>query len=102
MEITVRRMHVFNGEGKSKAAVDIDIAGFGTIYGCKLVQGDKGMFLSTPQQKDPKQEGKYWNIVFLEKDVLSKASEVAYLHYKNETGGSGEKPKSAEDIAWEE
>ena len=43
-------------------AFDMTVNGV-TIYGCRLVEGKKGQFVSFPQRKD--KNGKYWNLAYV-------------------------------------
>ena len=50
LELKVVRMHRFEGESKLKAFVDVAIGDF-LVKGLRVVQGNKDLFLSMPQEK---------------------------------------------------
>lgn len=56
----VVRIHRFEGEGRTKAFVDVAIGDF-IIKGFRIVRGEKGLFLGMPQEKS--KEGKWFNTV---------------------------------------
>lgn len=56
--IEVLRAKAFN----NAIAFDMTVNGV-TIYGCRLVEGKKGHFVSFPQRKD--KNGKYWNLAYV-------------------------------------
>ena len=57
-EIKVVRLHRFDGDSKLKAFADVSIGDF-IIKGLRVVQGEKGLFISMPQEKA--KDGKYYN-----------------------------------------
>jgi len=57
-ELKVVRLHRFEGGSKLKAFVDVSIGNF-VVKGLRVVQGEKGLFLSMPQEKA--KDGKYYN-----------------------------------------
>ncbi len=48
--LEVVRLHRLDGDSKTKAFVDVAIGDF-IVKGLKVVQGQKGLFLSMPQEK---------------------------------------------------
>ena len=57
-EYTVKRAVQFND---SNVLFDLTIDDF-TIYGCRVVEGKNGDFISLPSRKG--KDGKYWGIVY--------------------------------------
>lgn len=104
MKVDIIRMHLFDGAGKKKAAADITIGGIITIYGCAVVEGKEGaLFIGMPQRKDPKQEGKYWSIVKIEKDeVYAEVSKKVIEEYFKKVAPQTDAPMTPDEIAWEE
>lgn len=71
--IVVKRAKQFDD---GKIAFDM-IVNDVTIYGCRLIEGKKGMFVSFPQRKG--NDGKYYNIAYLklsENDVESIVAQI--------------------------
>ena len=105
MKVDIKRLHIFEGEGKVKAAADITIGGLVTIYGCKVVLGKEDqLFLGLPQRKDPKDEKKYWPVITVEnKEVMAEISgKVVEAYLEKVQPKQEEAPATPEDIAWEE
>lgn len=61
INLEVVRLHRFNGDSKTKAFVDISIGNF-VVRGLRIVQGDKGLFLSMPQEKG--KDSKWYNTFY--------------------------------------
>jgi stage V sporulation protein G len=61
LALKVVRLHRFEGDSKLKAFCDIAIGDF-IIKGLRLVDGQKGLFLSMPQEKG--KDGKYYDSFF--------------------------------------
>lgn len=91
MKIEIKKLYIFpNPQGKVRASVDITIGGLITIYGCSIIEGqNNGYFLSMPQKKDSKQEGKYWSIVFInDKELLEAIRHTVVEEYKKLADGN--------------
>jgi len=58
LDLKVVRLHRLEGDSKTKAFLDIAIGDF-IVKGLKIVQGQKGLFLSMPQDKA--KDGKWYN-----------------------------------------
>lgn len=56
--IEVARLHRFEGESKTKAFVDISLGDF-VIKGLRVVEGEKGLFVSMPREKG--KDGKWYD-----------------------------------------
>lgn len=61
MEVRVSRLR-FVGEGKTLAYVDIVVDNSLAIHGVRLVEGQKGLFLSFPSAKWER-DGRYYAVV---------------------------------------
>jgi stage V sporulation protein G len=60
-ELKVVRLHRFDGDSKLKAFADVAIGDY-VVKGLRVVQGEKGLFLSMPQEKG--KDGKWYDCVF--------------------------------------
>jgi stage V sporulation protein G len=61
MDISINRMNKYNGQGTLKAFVDV-CYGKVILKGFKVIQGQRGLFLSNPSEKA--KDGKYYDTVF--------------------------------------
>jgi len=59
--LQVVRLYRLDGESKVKAFADVSVGDF-IIKGLKVLQGEKGLFLSMPQEKG--KDGKWYNTFF--------------------------------------
>ena len=84
--------------GKTKAYFDVIFVGMSipfnlTIKGCRLVEGSKGLFVSSPSiKKEVDGETKYDNIVLFGDDTKDKVSKAALDEYN----GVADAPKEVE------
>ena len=69
--------------GKTKAYFDVEIGAI-TIKGCRLVEGQNGLFASMPTKTQEQDDGNvvYQNIVYLDKELLIEVLNVAKLRYE--------------------
>lgn len=74
VEVRVSRLR-FVGEGKTRAYVDIVIDNSLAIHGVRLVEGQKGFFLSFPSTKWER-DGRYYAVVH----PVSKEAREAIWH----------------------
>lgn len=69
-----------NDESKIKAFVDVLVGGL-VVKGLRIVEGEKGLFLSMPRQ--PGKDGHWYSIVYpRDKEVYRQLSEVVLDAYK--------------------
>ncbi|MBP7055832.1 MAG: SpoVG family protein [Candidatus Omnitrophica bacterium] len=61
LKISVSRIHKLDGTGSTKAFCDLSILGSLIIKGIRVVQGDKGLFVSMPREEG--KDGKWYNTV---------------------------------------
>jgi stage V sporulation protein G len=79
-DLKVVRLHRFDGETKLKAFVDVSIGDF-VIKGLRIVKGQKGLFLSMPQEKS--KDGKYYNSFYAStKEAKENLAEVVLSAYE--------------------
>ena len=79
MKMTIKDMRT--GEwGKIRAFFTVVTSEGFEIKGCKLVDGANGMFVSAPQEKNPK-DGEYYDTVWIPKEVREPLMELASNEY---------------------
>ena len=80
LDLKVVRLHRLEGESKTKAFLDIAIGDF-IVKGLKVVEGQKGLFLSMPKEKA--RDGKWYNTFCpLTKEARDSLTELALAAYK--------------------
>ena len=69
--------------GKTKAYFDVEIGAI-TIKGCRLVEGQNGLFASMPTKTQEQDDWNvvYQNIVYLDKELLIEVLNVAKIRYE--------------------
>jgi DNA-binding cell septation regulator SpoVG len=79
MEVRIKAFHQVKKEGSTAVAMlDISLDGVITIRGCKIVRGDKGLFISMPRV----QRGEQWeNVVTIEDLELEQLIEDKVMSY---------------------
>lgn len=87
MEVSVKRIHRFEGEGTLKAFCDLAIGERFLIKGVRVVEGKNGLFVSMPQEMG--KDGNWYDTAFpLTKELRQKVSEVVLSAY----GAEAEQP----------
>ena len=78
--VEVVRLYRFEGESKVKAFADVAIGDF-IVKGLKLVKGEKGLFLSMPQEKS--KDGKWYDSFYPKtKEARQQLQETVLAAYK--------------------
>jgi stage V sporulation protein G len=78
--LEVVRLYRLNSDSKAKAFVDIAIGDF-IIKGLRVVSGQKGLFLSMPQEKS--KDGKWYNTFYPKtKEARQSLTEVVLSAYQ--------------------
>ena len=67
------------GGGKTAAFLDVQTNDGITLKGFRLVNGNNGLFLSSPDQKG--KDGKYYETVILPKEMKSDLEKIALEEY---------------------
>lgn len=57
--LEVSRLHKLDGSGSTKAFCDLSILGSFVIKGLRVVEGEKGLFVSMPREEG--KDGKWYN-----------------------------------------
>ncbi|MCR5222120.1 MAG: septation regulator SpoVG [Lachnospiraceae bacterium] len=100
MNITDIRIHKVPKDGKIKAFVSITIDGVFVVHDIKIIEGEKGMFLSMPSHKTA--EGEYRDIAHpitteyrqsLQNMIFAKYEEFLKEEAKSSKAQSGGKPE---------
>jgi stage V sporulation protein G len=96
MSVEVKKMT--EGKGAIRAFCDITIADRVTVKGCRVVEGNNGLFVAMPQTKG--KDEKWYPIVWIETDKLKEAIHSAciqsYEENKGSSSQSSQRRKSAE------
>jgi len=80
MKLAVTRLHKLEGEGSTKAFCDISILDSIVINGLRVVEGEKGLFVSMP--REPGKDGKWYNTVIpLKREVKDEIEKVVLEAY---------------------
>ncbi len=80
----ISRMNPFEGNSKTVAFLDVETEEGINIKGFTLVEGTNGLFVSAPSAKG--KDGKYYDRVFVPKELKEQLTEMAVSMYK-EMGG---------------
>lgn len=83
MKIT--RMNLWEG-GNTKGFFDIETEDGIGIKGFKIVEGQNGLFVSLPSSKG--KDGKWYDNVFMSKEMRDKLNEMALNEYNQQTGNT--------------
>ena len=79
-DLQVVRLYRLEGESKVKAFADVAIGDF-VVKGLRVVQGQKGLFLSMPQEKS--KDGKFYNTFLpVTKEARQSLSEIVLAAYQ--------------------
>ena len=62
MNVSAEIKKIYDGEGRVRANLSLTIEGAFVIRGCRLVEGNNGLFVSMPNRKTP--EGEWYDICF--------------------------------------
>ena len=81
-DIKVVRLHRFDGDSDSKLKAFADVAiGDFIVKGLRVVKGEKGLFISMPQEKA--KDGKWYNSFFpVTKEARESLSEMVLTAYQ--------------------
>ena len=78
--LKVVRLHRLEGSSKTKAFLDIAVGDF-IVKGLKVIQGQKGLFLSMPQDKA--KDGKWYNSFYpVTKEARQVLNDVVLAAYQ--------------------
>ena len=77
LKLQVSRLHKLDGTGSTKAFCDLSILDSLVINGLRVVEGEKGLFVSMPREKG--KDGKWYNTVIPLKREVKDAIERLVL-----------------------
>ena len=97
----VRIIPVKSGNGSTKAYASINLDGVFAVNDIRVVEGNKGLFISLPNRKGKDKDGneKYYDIAFPTTAELRKEISDAVIAKYNETSQSQSQPQSNADGA---
>jgi stage V sporulation protein G len=79
-EVKVVRLHRLESESRTKAFVDVAVGDF-IIKGLRVVEGEKGLFLSMPQELG--KDGKWYDSAFpVTKEARQELQEMVLTAYQ--------------------
>jgi stage V sporulation protein G len=82
----ISRMNPFNGSSKTVAFFDVETSEGINIKGFTLVEGANGLFASAPREKG--KDDKYYDRVYLPKELREQLNEMAVSMYNEMKGGA--------------
>ena len=81
LKLAVSRLHKLDGAGHTKAFCDISILDSIVINGLRVVEGEKGLFVSMPREAG--KDGKWYNTVMpLKKEIKDEIEKVVLEAYE--------------------
>ena len=80
LKLAVTRLHKLDGSGATKAFCDISILDSLVINGLRIVEGEKGLFVSMPREEG--KYGKWYNTVIpLKREVKDQIEKIVLEAY---------------------
>jgi len=80
MKLEVVRLHKLDGSGSTKAFCDLSILGAFVVKGLRVVEGEKGLFVSMPREEG--KDGKWYNTVIpLKREVKDEIERLVLEAY---------------------
>ena len=80
LKLEVSRLHKLEGTGSTKAFCDLSVLDSLVIKGLRVVEGEKGIFVSMPQEAG--KDGKWYNTVIpLKRDVRDEIEKIVLEAY---------------------
>ena len=80
LRLTVSRLHKLEGTGSTKAFCDLSILDSFIIKGLRVVEGEKGLFVSMPREEG--KDGKWYNTVIpLKREVKDEIEKLVLEAY---------------------
>ena len=87
VDLTVRRLTAFDGEGTARAFCDVAIAETFLVKGIKVIEGKKGLFVSMPRQQG--KDGNWYDTVLpLSKEARQQLSDTVLAAYQSRAENS--------------
>ena len=80
LKLEVVRLHKLDGAGSTKAFCDLSILGSFVVKGLRVVEGEKGLFVSMPREEG--RDGKWYNTVIpLKREVKDEVEKLVLEAY---------------------
>ena len=80
LKLEVSRLHKLDGTGSTKAFCDLSILDSLVINGLRVVEGEKGLFVSMPREEG--KDGKWYNTVIpLKREVKDEIEKLVLEAY---------------------
>jgi stage V sporulation protein G len=80
LKFEVAKIHKLEGDGATKAFCDLSVLGSFVIKGLRVVQGEKGLFVSMPREAG--KDGKWYNTVIpLKREVKDEIEKLVLEAY---------------------
>lgn len=80
LDLAVSRIHKLDGSGSTKAFVDLSVADSFIIKGLRVIEGEKGLFVSMPREEG--KDGKWYSIVVpLKREVKDEIEKLVLEAY---------------------
>ncbi len=80
LKLEVVRLHKLDGTGSTKAFCDLSILDSFVVKGLRVVEGEKGLFVSMPREEG--KDGKWYNTVIpLKKEVKDEIEKLVLEAY---------------------
>jgi len=88
LSVEIKGMRMVTGDKPLKAFVDVLLGGEVLVKGLRVVNGQKGLFVSMPQMKSNK-DGKWYSIVQVADNDLFRGIQDEVLNEYETKGGAG-------------
>ncbi|MFA5146205.1 MAG: SpoVG family protein [Candidatus Omnitrophota bacterium] len=80
LKLAVSRIHKLDGTGATKAFCDLSILDSFVVKGLRVVEGEKGLFVSMPREEG--KDGKWYNTVIpLKREVKDEIEKLVLEAY---------------------
>lgn len=80
LKLEVVRLHKLDGASSTKAFCDLSILGSFVVKGLRVVEGEKGLFVSMPREEG--KDGKWYNTVIpLKREVKDEIEKLVLEAY---------------------
>ena len=84
VDLAVKRLVKFDGEGSVKAYVDLAIGELFVVKGLRVVEGKNGLFVSMPRQRGKSDDKWFDSVVALTKEVKAEVGRIVLDAYEQQ------------------
>ena len=92
--MNINNMRLLSSSSKLKAFFDLELDNGIVIKGMKIAEGPSGLFVAVPSEKD--KDGKYWDRVFIPRDLKEQVADKAIASYDAMNAGGTPAPATTE------